>query len=120
MYASGPASHLQLPGAVECEADLPDVWEFMVLGRPVIVLGSTPEVASRVVLEFSWLVRSFVCPDLIPYISVSDPRFPALIRDPRGIIGVSNPIASSLLPSGSVVVRVGFPAREFRLLLSSP
>jgi hypothetical protein len=103
-----------LLGAVECEADLQRVWEYLILGKPVIVFGSTPEIASRAVLELSWLVRRFTSPPLIPYISVSDPRFPLLVKEPEGIIGVSNPIAPSLMSKESVLVRVGFPERGFR------
>jgi hypothetical protein len=113
MYASAPASRLQLLGSVQCEADLQMVWEHLILGRPVIILGSTPAVASRAVLELSWLVQNFSAPRLIPYISVSDSRFPALVKAPEGIIGVSNPIAPSLMPAEVALMRVGFPARTF-------
>jgi hypothetical protein len=113
MYASAPASRLKLLGSVQCEADLQTVWEHLILGRPVIVFGSTPAVASRAVLELSWLVQNFASPRLIPYISVSDPRFPALVKAPEGIIGVSNPIAPSLMPPDVAVMRVGFPGPAF-------
>jgi hypothetical protein len=114
MYASAPASRLQLLGSVECEADLPRVWAHLVLGRPVVVFGSTPEIASRAVLELVWLVHEFSVVTMIPYICVSDPRFPELAREPVGVVGVSNPIAPSLFAPNAVLVRVGFPGRTFR------
>jgi hypothetical protein len=117
-YGSAPTSHLHVLDVVECEADLQNVWISLVLGNPVVVCGATPAIASRVVLELAWLVQCFATPELIPYIPVTDPRFPDLVKKPRGIVGVSNPIACALLTPGSAVVRVGFPRTAFRFPFS--
>jgi hypothetical protein len=113
-YGSSSPNHLHVLDVVECEADLQNVWMSLVLGTPVVVCGATPAITSRVVLELAWLVQRFATPELIPYIPVTDPRFADLVKKPRGIVGVSNPVACALLAPGSAVVRVGFPRTSFR------
>lgn len=80
------------------------MWESLIFGLPVIVFGSTPAIASRVVIELSWLVQHFVTPESIRDIPLTDQRFSALGKKPKGIIDVSNLI---------VFVKVGFPRTVF-------
>jgi hypothetical protein len=115
IYDISPPNHLNVLDAVECEADFQKVWESLIFGAPVIVYGATPAIASRVVLELAWLVQPFSMPELFPYIPVSDLRFSEIVKRPRGIIGVSNPIAWALLAPGRTGVQVGFPRASFRL-----
>jgi hypothetical protein len=70
------------------------------------------------VLGFAQLVHSFARPELTPYIPVTDSRFADLARRPKGIIGISNPIAPSLFRDRAMLVRVGFPLSGFRFNLA--
>jgi hypothetical protein len=92
--------------------DLQKVWDHLVLGLPVLVLGTTPAKTARVVLELASLVTSFSAVHIVPYIPITDPRFSGLAKSPKGIIGVSNPIAPSLFQADVLTVSVGFERQD--------
>jgi hypothetical protein len=96
------------PRDLDCDADLQSLWDCLMLGRPVVVLSPTPAFASRFVLDLARLVQGFAAPPILPYIPVTDPRIPAIVRQPQGIIGVSNPLAATLFPPTVRIVRSGF------------
>jgi hypothetical protein len=97
---------------VKRHCDLLGVWESAVFDEPIIVLASTPSVASRAVRALTSLLGPQISPRSLPYIAVADPRFDALIQNPIGIIGVSNPIVTSLLSPGVRIVTIGVSGKE--------
>jgi hypothetical protein len=94
------------------DVDLQKIWDHLVLGLPVVVLGTTPATTARVVLELGSLVTKFSAVPIVPYIPITDPRFSGLAKSPKGIIGVSNPIAPSLFRVDVLTVKVGFEPEE--------
>ena len=91
--------------------DLNRLWENVILEKPLLVFGSTPEIASRAVFAIASLAFSaaFV-PNVVPYISVTDPTFSKVINT-ASIIGVSNPIALSYT-SHLDVFYIGFEGNQ--------
>jgi hypothetical protein len=79
-----------------------------VLGRTVVVLGTATASTARAVLGLGSIVAGFSPVHIVPYIPIADPRFAGLAESPKGIIGVSSPIAPSLFPPDLLTVRVGF------------
>jgi hypothetical protein len=88
-------------------ADIKKLWESVILEKSIIVLGSTPEATSRAVFAIASLSFSaaFV-PNIVPYISITDPSFNDLLRT-NSIIGVSNPIVLAIANDANVFC-VGF------------
>ena len=87
-------------------SDVTRLWEFMILGQRVMVLGSTPKLASDACLAISSMIYPEQIPDMIPYIAVSDPRFME-IRETCQIVGTANPIVTGLVGSAKLF-KIGF------------
>ena len=96
---------------LKCE-NLESIWEKMILNEPILVLGATPEFASRAVEALTGTLKGSSFCQVIPYISITDPRFRKLAAAPKGVIGVSNPMASQLMKDGVHVIKVGFPRQN--------
>lgn len=76
--------------------DIVRLWENVILEKPILVVGATPEIASRAVFAIASLsFSSAIVPNVVPYILVTDPNF-SNICSTKSIIGVSNPIAVPL------------------------
>lgn len=94
--------------------DIKKLWESVILEKCIVVFGATPEATSRAVFAIASLSFSaaFV-PNVVPYISVTDPSFNKLLHT-SSIIGVSNPIALAIT-KGIDVFCVGFDSNsEYR------
>jgi hypothetical protein len=86
--------------------DVTRLWEAAVLEEKVLVLGSTPRRASKAALAIS----SFTFPEcrsFIPYVTVTDPRFPR-IESHGNVVGTANPIAAAFCEDTFKIFRVGF------------
>jgi hypothetical protein len=85
------------------------IWEMLMVGNPILVYGATPTVTSLAVFAIaSLVVLDRVSYRIIPFISITDPRFADLMEHPTGIVGVSNPIVLRMASSFSCVFTVGF------------
>ena len=86
------------------------VWECIMVGLPVLVYTSGPDISCHVVLELSRLVSPFpIESNLYPYLSIFDPEFKRLSTHvPKGcIVGVTSPMAfERLCNSFSIVICV--------------
>ena len=93
--------------------DLTRLWECVMTDQPILVLGATPKIATLAVFTIASLKfpEKLTIP-IMPYISMTDPRFMEICEDPKGIIGVSNPMALALATKFTNVFRVGFEANN--------
>ena len=87
-------------------SDITKLWEYMILGQKVMVLGATPKLASDACLAISSMIYPEQIPDMIPYITVSDPQFME-VRETCQIVGTANPIVTSLNCSAKLF-KIGF------------
>jgi len=78
-------------------ADVLRLWEAVILDESILVYGANPSIVSQACLAIASLTFPESVPEkLIPFLSITDPRFQQLSKGkvPKGLIlGVSNPIA---------------------------
>jgi len=89
-------------------SDLVALWEGIMLDVPILVIGSTPRIVSEAVFAIASLKFPEICPNIYPYISITDKRFVNLANNPVGIVGTSNPLASVIAHKFPLVFQVGF------------
>ncbi|KAH0617272.1 hypothetical protein JD844_029166 [Phrynosoma platyrhinos] len=112
---------LVLPSA--CEVDLfrcfqpvlihiQMLWEWVLLGEPLVVMGPSPAVSSEVVLALtSCLAPLRYCCDYRPYFTIHDSEFKEYTTrtqaPPNVILGVTNPFFIKMLQHWPHVLRLG-------------
>ncbi|KAH0786304.1 hypothetical protein GPJ56_009789 [Histomonas meleagridis] len=83
--------------------EISKLWEYIITEQPVMIYGKTP----NLVTHGSFAAASLCYPEdpceVIPYISLTDPRFPNLSKSKSCVFGTSNP-ASLLAVSKTVHV----------------
>jgi hypothetical protein len=93
---------------IDAQCNLQNLWESLILNEPVIVFGSTPSVASRVVRLLAAVLVPFSASSVSPYVPITHPQFRRIAKNPIGIIGVTNPIALSFIEKPVKLLKVGF------------
>ncbi|KAG0142508.1 hypothetical protein CROQUDRAFT_97461 [Cronartium quercuum f. sp. fusiforme G11] len=76
------------------------LWEILILGEPLVVYGSSPDIVSEAVIHLRNLIRPIPFQgDWRPYITIHDPDFPNLFNKSKArtgaLIGATNPIILS-------------------------
>ncbi|OUM61007.1 hypothetical protein PIROE2DRAFT_62778 [Piromyces sp. E2] len=78
------------------------VWEMMILGEPILVLGDTPRSCSETVYTFMELIKPVPYGgDFRPYFTIQDSDFKNIVKKeltlPNVIIGTTNPVFNKAL-----------------------
>lgn len=104
------------------------LWELMILGEPLLVIGPTPTQCSEAVAALVSIVAPLLCSvDFRPYFTIHDPDFARLNsvhegdRFPPMVLGVTNLFFIKALRSIPHVISVGSPTpNSTRVLPASP
>jgi hypothetical protein len=92
--------------------ELWSIWELMLLGEPLVVMGPDPSTCSQVITELLDLIKPIpYCGDYRPYVTIQDPDFKSFASKnrvpPNTIIGVTNPHFSDALAHWPHWIQVG-------------
>ena len=90
------------------------VWEMMILGEPILVLGDTPRSCSETVYSFIELIKPVPYGgDFRPYFTIQDSDFKSIVKKedkddtlPNVIIGTTNPVFNKALSHWPNIVYV--------------
>jgi len=87
------------------------VWEMMILGEPILVLGDTPRSCSETVYTFMELIKPVPYGgDFRPYFTIQDSDFKNIVKKeatlPNVIIGTTNPVFNKALSHWPNIVYV--------------
>ncbi|OHT02753.1 hypothetical protein TRFO_30065 [Tritrichomonas foetus] len=92
-----------------------DIWDSLFQNKRILVIGSTPAKASSAVFSIASMSYPLLQAHVIPYISITDPRFTNFIKkspykeNVSMIVGVSNIIAEEITKgSFDIVLYIGF------------
>ncbi|WCJ22000.1 Protein DENND6A [Euphorbia peplus] len=93
------------------------LWELLLIGEPILIIGPSPPQCSEAVASLVSLVAPLLCSvDFRPYFTIHDPEFACLnslregIRFPPIVLGVTNLFFLKALRNIPHIVSVGNPA----------